>query len=81
MTNRKYQDGEFEDWIWKILVNKVLVFDTINVTEDERAKEFADRFIELILKPIDDGTIETPDMEYMENIYCLVVELIFNMHY
>jgi len=70
MADRKYQDGEFEDWIWKILVNKVLVFDTINVTEDERAKEFADRFIELILKPIDDGTIETPDMEYMENIYC-----------
>ena len=66
----EYQDGGFEDLIWQILVNKVLVNDIINVTEDERAKEFADRFIKLILKPIDDGSIPAPDREYMENIYC-----------
>ena len=66
----KYQDGEFQDLIWQILVNKVFILDKINMTIDEEAKEFADKFIQLILKPIDDGTIETPDMEYMDNIYC-----------
>ena len=36
----KYQDGEFEDFIWQILVNKVLILDKINMTIDEEAKEY-----------------------------------------
>ena len=66
----KYQHGEFEDLIWQILVNKVFIRHKINMTIDEEAKEWADRFIQLILKPIDDETISSPDPEYLDNIYC-----------
>ena len=66
----KYDDGEFEDILWKILVHKVFVLDEINLSDNERARDWADRFIKFVLKPIEDGTIPSPDSEYLDNIYC-----------
>ena len=66
----KYDDGEFEDILWKILVHKVFILDEINISDDERARDWADRFIKFVLKPIEDGTIPSPDSEYLDNLDC-----------
>jgi uncharacterized protein YjbI with pentapeptide repeats len=64
----KYQDGEFEDLLWHILVKKVLVHDDINITDDERAKDWADRFIKNLMEPLEKGTIPSPNKKYLENL-------------
>ena len=66
----KYQDGEFEDLLWHILVKKVLVHDDINITDDERAKDWADRFIKHLMEPLEKGTIPSPNKKYLENLGC-----------
>ena len=66
----KYQDGEFEDLLWHILVKKVLVHDDINITDDERAKDWADRFIKNLMEPLEKGTIPSPNKKYLENLGC-----------
>ena len=66
----KYDDGAFEDILWKILVHKVFILDEINISDDERARDWADRFIKFVLKPIEDGTIPSPDSEYLDNLDC-----------
>ena len=66
----KYDDGEFEDVLWNILVNKVFILDEINLSDYERARDWADRFIKFVLKPIEDGTIPSPDSEYLDNLNC-----------
>ena len=58
-------NGSFEEKLKEILADKVFALDTINVTEDERAKDCADRFIQLILKPIEDGSFPTPNEDYI----------------
>tara|TARA_B100001123_G_scaffold196803_1_gene224130 strand:+ start:45 stop:1238 length:1194 start_codon:yes stop_codon:yes gene_type:complete len=58
-------DGSFENKLREILADKVFVLDTINVTENERAKDWADRFIQSILKPIEDGSFPTPNEDYI----------------